>query len=357
MSDFAEILAKIDMGAYLDREGIEYKETYGSSGEQFNIRTCPFCGGDKHKVFMNAESGLGNCFHGDCDKKFNKYSFIQAHTGLMGRGLVDHIKLVAAEFGWRPPRKKSEPVKLSSADLVIPPSISLPYNGKNLAYLDNRNITADIAKYFHLRFCLKGWFKYQFDGKDAYMNFDNRVIIPVFDVNGNIVSFQGRDITGKADKKYLFPPGFAVTGSHIYNAHNLTDEDTLVVGEGVFDVMAIKIALDKDAHCRNVLPVGTFGKHLSINQLDVMAHLVVTKGVKNVVMMWDAEVQAIDDAIEAGTMIKSLGCKVSISMLPFGKDPNEVSIDEVRKAFWSATPLTNANATMLRLKIREMSKR
>jgi DNA primase len=96
-------------------------------------------------------------------------------------------------------------------------------------------------------------------------HYNRRVLIPIYDLDGKLVSFQGRDITGTAEKKYLFPPGYArATGEHLYNGHNVIGRPSdVVVGEGAFDVIAIKVAFDADPTLRDVVPVGTFGKHLS----------------------------------------------------------------------------------------------
>ena len=345
-SEIDEILKKLDIGAYMDREGIEYKPTSGSRGPQYNLEVCPCCGNDKWKVFLNQESGLGNCFHGDCEKKFNKFTFIRHHTGLAGKDLMEHIRSVGAEIGWRPARKSVIAVTTDVRNLKIPNSFDIPINGRNLAYLENRGITVDIAKYFHLRFCKKGLFVYEVEGMKRFMPFDMRVIIPVFDLDGTLVSFQGRDITGEAEKKYLFPPGFASTGEHLYNGHNVHNTERIVVGEGVFDIMAQKIALDQDPDLRDVVPVGTFGKHLSEGQLWKLLVL-KERGVKEITFMWDGELKATDDAIASGIAAKGLGFKVRIAMLPKGKDPNEVSTEVVRAAFWGARELTMTNATKI----------
>lgn len=348
----SEIIEKIDVETYLDQEGITYKRTHGSSGEQFNLQICPCCGGDKWKVFLNTESGLGNCFSGDCGKKFNKWSFIQAHTSLDGKPLVEYIKALGSVMGWRAPRLKPTAVNLDVNELKIPPSFEIPIGGKNLMYLRNRNITGAIAKYFNLRYCEKGWFKYMQGGVERFMKFDGRILIPIFDLNGELVSFQGRDITGTAEKKYLFPPGFAVTGKHLFNSHNVIASKRVVIGEGVFDVMAQKIALDEDEALRNVVPIGTFGKHLSEDQILKFGEL-KARGVESVTFMWDSEVGAFDAAIEAGTELKSrYGFDVSIAQLPFGLDPNETSAEEVRRCFYSALTLNSINAIKLRLNIR-----
>lgn len=353
-----EVLDRLSIEDYLDREGIEYRHTHGSSGPQLNLRECPVCGGNKWKVFLNAETGLGNCFSGSCNAHFNKFTFIRAHVGLDNTKTTAHIFGVAKEMGWRPPRKSTVAVSMESKVVKLPHSMPIPIDGRNMAYLENRGITAETARYFHLRFCHKGLLSYQDSyGNTRYQDFGMRIIIPVFDLEGQLVSFQGRDITGAAEKKYLFPNGFASTGVHLYNGHNVHGTERVLVGEGVFDVMAQKIALDTDPDLRDVVPVGTFGKHLSFgseqSQLGKFM-LLQQRGIREVTLMWDGEVKATDDAIKAGEMLKGIGMKVRIAMLPRDKDPNEVSAGEVVRAFWKALPLTNDNAIRMRMMRRGM---
>lgn len=346
--EIIEILDKLDIEAYLDREGVDYRIAHGSSGEQLNLKTCPVCGGDKWKVFINAESGLGNCFSGSCETKFNKWKFIRHHSQLGGRALDEHIMAVGAEIGWRPPRKSVVAVHTDVKDLKLPKSFPIPIRERNLAYLQNRGIGIETAKYFHLRYCQKGWFKYQIEGQDRYVPFDKRIIIPVFDLDGNMVSFQGRDITGEAIKKYLFPNGFASTGEHLYNAHNVHNTSRIVVGEGVFDVMATKIALDTEPDLRDIVPIGTFGKHLSENQIAKFMTL-KERGVKEVTFMWDGEIAATDAAITAGLRLKGMGFRVRIAMLPEDKDPNEIPASEVVRCYYGAKELTMSNAAAIKM--------
>lgn len=353
-SSLSEILDKIDMETYLDQQGITYKHSHGTSGPQLNLQVCPKCGGDKWKVFLNAETGLGNCFSGDCSEKFNKWKFISAHTDLLGKPLIDYIRNFGESLGWRAPRTKSAAVNLSTTELKIPTSYEIPIDGKNLTYLRNRNIDAKIAKYFNLRYCDKGWFKYIESGVEKFMKFDQRILIPIFDLDGNLVSFQGRDITGESPKKYLFPPEFAVTGKHLFNGHNVAATKRVLIGEGVFDVMAQKVALDQDESLRDVVPIGTFGKHLSEDQMERFGEL-KNRGVEQITFMWDSEVSATDAAIKAGLQLKKIyGLDIRVAQLPKGCDPNEVSTDVVRGAFYGALTLNKENAVRLMLSQRKM---
>jgi len=350
-AELQEAIESIDIESWLDREGVRYKHTRGSSGAQLNVKECPCCGNSNYKVYLNADTGLGNCFHGDCETKFNKWKFISASLGVPTRQVIEHIKEVAREQGWRPPRKKALAVDTAKAELVLPESIALPHQGRNLRYLDSRNISGDVAAYFELRFSHRGHFDYiDEEGRPRRQDYSNRIIIPIYDLEGELVSFQGRDITGEADKKYLFPPGFASTGAHLYNGYNAIGVESIVINEGVFDVAATKVALDGEMTLRDVVPVGSFGKHLSHgsddSQLGKLMHL-KRHGLKTVTFLWDGEKKAIQDAVAAAQLVRSVGLMARVGLLPPDKDPNEATAEQVRAAYWKATVINNVTATKL----------
>ncbi|WP_297478437.1 hypothetical protein [Ferrovum sp.] len=352
--ELTEALDILDIEYWLDSEGVDYKLTRGARGEQLNIKECPCCGNSNWKVYLNRESGLGNCFV--CEQKFNKWKFIASSCATVhARDVIARIKQIAKEQGWRPVKKSLVAVNLNVGELVLPESYALPIDGKgNLKYLENRNITSEVAQYFSMRFSLKGVFKYKGnDGSEAIQSYAKRVIVPIFDLNGDLVSFQGRDITGTHERKYLFPPGFAATGSHLYNGHNaMLGAEKVLVGEGVFDVAAIKIAVDGDMQLRNIVPIGTFGKHLSSgddnSQLAKFVKL-QERGLRQVTFMWDAETAALEAAIEAALKIKGLGLTARVAVLPKGKDPNEVAASVVRNAYWKAVSADTASLAKLKI--------
>jgi len=350
MSELGEILDLIDVEYWLDREGLDYKTTYGSSGTQLNIHECPECGDDRWKVYLNAETGAGNCFV--CDTKFSKWSFIKAHLGKSGRAVFEHCKQVAQEVGWMPKRTKPIAVETQRAELILPQSYTLPVNGKHLSYLANRGIDIETAQYFNLRYSHSGFYRYYHNGREIKQDYSRRVIIPIYDMSGELVSFQGRDISGSAEKKYLFPPGYASTGKFLYNAHNVIGLKNIVVGEGVFDVMATKLAMDTDMQMRSIGQVGTFGKHLSHgggnDQLGAFIQL-KRHGLESVTMMWDGSDDAILAAVDAGMLLKGIGLSVRIATLPKNKDPNEVPPHVVRDCYRAAQCLSVSSAAKLKL--------
>lgn len=362
--DLNELLERVDMTAYLDREGISYRETHGRSGQQLNVRECPTCGNSEWKVYLNQETGVGNCFGGShpADERiFTKYRFIQAHLGKPPAGkVVEHIRVFAKELGWQPARRTSARVENAPVAWELPTHVELPHDGKNIPYLDNRGIDAELAKYFHLGYCPNGsYFRYQTEQGWAFQDYGRRILIPVYDLDGQVATFQGRDVTGRAEKKYLFPPGIDGSGVHLFNGLNVQNTKRIVVGEGAFDVAATKIALDGDQDLRDIVPVGTFGKHLSSgseNSQLAKFMLLKSRGVEEITIMWDGEIQATDDAVDAGLMLASNGFRVRIAMLPPEKDPNEVPAEVVRQAFYQATALSRRSGAEIRMKRRLMNR-
>lgn len=341
-----EALSNIDIEDWLSFEGIEYRMARGSSGEQANVKTCPSCGKDEWKVYLNAETGLGNCFSGSCPKgTFNKYSFIREYL-LNYSDSVDmrgYIRSVAMEMGWKPKRRSEIVVERSNSELKLPEFRLIPINGKNLKYLANRGVTVEVAQYFNLGYVSTGYF-------------EKRVLIPIYDIRGSLVSFQARDITGGAEKKYLFPAGFGSTGKILYNGQNSIGKSTAVLVEGVFDVIGVKTSFDQDNALRNVAILGSFGMNLSgraqSGEDDQLSRFIELKkaGLESVTIMWDGEAAAIMKAVAAGLVLRSIGLGVRLAVLPMGSDPSDIAPDLLRHCYYKARQLTQAYAMEVKIK-------
>lgn len=340
MQELDELIDRLDMASFLDYHGIDYKHTVGRSGPQLWLKECPSCGGSKWKVYIGEETGLGSCFHGGCELgTFNKWRFIKAQLGdVPNREVFAHIKQVSIHLGWRPKRKATG-VTLEVPEVKLPNSIALPdVNGDIPVYLAQRGVTPELCEYFQLRYCHEGYFGYTEYGRKKWQDYSNRILIPIFDMRGELACFQGRDITGEADPKYMFPPQIASAGSFLYNGHNAWGAKRLVIGEGAFDVLSIRAALDEEMDLRGVAAVGTFGMHLSAgtdgnSQVQKLVEL-KREGLKEVTFMWDGEKKAIAAALEQANLIARLGFKVRIALLPEDKDPNEVPAAVVRQCFY-----------------------
>lgn len=355
--DAEEINRELELEFYLERESIPFRASQGVSGPQLNIRSCPFqdCQDSRYRTYYGIDTHRGNCFV--CGRSFNLLGYIHHHQG--GEDWAHTFRVAQEalrEQGWRP-KRATVPVQMP-ATVRLPISDPLPLeDGSMLTYLLGRGIDADLARHFHLRWCRYGWWQFTDDhGKTAMQDFSDRVIIPVFDLDGTLVTFQGRDLKPEmrledgthARQRYLFPKTLPGTGRYLYNGQNVQATDHIVMGEGAFDAIAIKAALDEDVTLRHVIPVGSFGKHLSYgslegnDQLGRLSQLKRERGLKMVTIMWDGERAALEAALDAAKLIAGRGLTARIARLPQDKDPNEVDRRVVRDAFHAATIWTPA---------------
>jgi DNA primase len=274
---------------------------------------------------------------------------------LTPRDLQRKVNQLAAQQGWRP--KAVFATRFEPGDLELPKNEKIAGLYAMPKYLLNRGVTADIADYFDLRWCEQGTFTTLApDGKQIKQDYSGRILLPIYDLHGEMVSFQGRDATGTSEKRYLFPSGFASTGEHLYNINNWADgQDTVTISEGVFDVIAVKKALSH-ARMDNVLPLGSFGMQFSIrpDSKDQISKLLLlkAKGLKNVVMLWDNEPAAMRNAIKTADQIRRYGFNVSVAKLSVSKDPGEASEGEIVTAINEAHAVrSNIDILMLERKL------
>lgn len=351
-----EIVRELDIVAWIEDQGLDFKLSQGSSGPQVHLQECPWCGDRRWRLDLNQETGLGKCFV--CDEGVNKLKLIKAVMGFQDdewAKVFTEAKRSLRDQGWQAP--KMQPVAVDVSEVKLPNSFALPTEeGQNLVYLEQRGISGDIAGFFGLRMCIMGkWHYTKIDGSIVSQRFDSRVLIPVFDLDGTLKTFQGRDVTGTSDKKYLFPATLPGTGRYLLNGQNVVKTKRLAVGEGAFDIMAMKIAFDEDVIMRDIAVVGSFGKHLSYGSLngdDQLARFLVLKrqGLEEVTIMWDGEAKALVAALNAAKLLKGIGLQVRIATMPADKDPNEVLPSVVREAFNQAQHYTSRLDLLWRLK-------
>lgn len=357
-SEIQDLVDMVDMEDFLSFESIDYRVTRGRSGTQLNLRECPRCGGRDWKVYLNADTGLGSCFHGSCSGEpgFNIYSFIWHINERNHKDTINVLKRYGKSLGWRPKNREERPADENPDEITIPTSTALPIGGKTLKYLSARGFGPDLAEYFGWRFSKGGSYTYTLNGQVKKQDWSNRVVIPVYGIDGELVTFQGRSTEPDPFQKYLFPPGLAGAGRFIYNSHNAVGLKEVILCEGAFDVAAVKKAFDEDITFKDIGICGTFGKHLSMaengaenDQLSDLKRM-KEKGLEEITMMWDGSVDAVLAAVKTGLKLRTYGFKVKLAILPLDKDPNEVPTEEVRQAFLQAVLLSPLSAASIMTK-------
>ena len=350
-----ELLENFLLEDVLDREGVDYRIGHGSSGEQLNIKECPFCHGTDWKVYANRDSGLGNCFHGSCGTTFNTFTFTEAQIEGTKRSTAQYIERMAIDMGWRPQRRAEIQTEvLNNDDWQIPDSFELPTSdGKNLKYLKDRRLDNATTKFFKLRYCIDGWYNYKkSDGENGGMFFGERVLIPIYDLDGTMVTFQGRDLSGESDRKYLFPPGLPGTGRFLYNGQNAAGKRSVIMCEGAFDVIRTWVNIKNTRH-EDKAVIGSFGIHLSRgadgnDQKNKLLRL-KSQGTKEIIIFWDGEDAAYKKALKSAVEIMKMGFITKIARPPVDKDPGDLTVAETSKALDEAIKLNQM--TLLRLRI------
>jgi twinkle protein len=174
------------------------------------VKSCPFCHGtgkNNEETFrIKVDTGVWKCWRGQCNRSGNLY---QLQKELDGIAYVPGIHSFQSTIPARPKKYFSEKSTLQyHADLKN--------NPEAMSYLISRCISDKGIDHFKLG--LK----------------EDWIMIPSFDMNGNVVSIKMR---GLKEKKFLTKQheGHSI----LFNEKALKDNDTVIIVEGEFDAVAL----------------------------------------------------------------------------------------------------------------------
>jgi len=123
---------------------------------------------------------------------------------------------------------KEKSVKLT-LPACFPETIAIEESVAASRYLAERNIPEEVVRHFGLAFCQKNLV---IDEKTTLWT-KNRIIVPIKNMAGETVSWQGRDCTGRSKVRYLFPPEFR-GAEELYNIDAISvNPSYLIVSEGI----------------------------------------------------------------------------------------------------------------------------
>lgn len=184
----------------------------------------------------------------------------------------------------------------------------------NLGYMDNDGI---------VNFAFSEFF---FDNlkrmKDPTKRFRNHILIPIFDLWGNIVSVYGRNLSsGTKCDSVPFAKSEVLYGL-CWTAKDILKKGFATIVEGPFDLMVLY-----QEGIKNV--VSTLGTSLSMSHLVLLSFFTDT-----LILMFDGDKAGYDRMIKTYTMYKGL-MNILFCMLPQRFDPDEFVIkygkDELTK--------------------------
>jgi DNA primase len=159
--------------------------------------------------------------------------------------------------------------------------------------------------------------------------YHHRLIIPIFDAEQNLVTFEARDITGKAEKKALYPKGSPM--SKVLFNFRKRGRNEVWITEGIWDALRLW-SFGENA-------IATFGAHLTVHQ----ARMIINRYSK-VVLLYDGDkagknaahgvpASGRQEAIKGAFEILSPYVETIVYDLQFG-DPDELlesEFNEIRR--------------------------
>lgn len=308
---------------------IELKAKPDGSGKNLIVPSCPFCGheGGKYGIYIGKET--------DRKKPFMSHCFSCGKSTFTLEQLLKELNrtdlMIDETFNFNTIKNMDDFSFMNDSEIEIDDELSVvempecyTETNKNL-YLERRGYTARDYKYFPV-------------GTTRGMNFkfDDYVIFPIVD-NGDYVGYVSRHTWDKTDiddynkkakrtGKYQIMRYKNSTENDfvklLYNYDSVIEDetDTVILVEGVFDVIALTRTLNLyDNH--SIAVVATFGKKVS----DTQIYKLQSKGVKTIIIGYDG------DAVEA---IKRTGEMLNEYFEVFVADIADPTKDFDNMNFW-----------------------
>mgnify|MGYP000878844029 CR=1 FL=1 len=192
---------------------------------------CPFHEDNTPSMFVHKKKGVYKCFscnrQGSVESLFRKLTHLDAHV-------VFNIKRdIFTEYSYNPFQEDTgfqdiaKTVSITIQGTVIPIEDSLA----GLQYIQKRGITLEVAQAMGMQYT-----------DVALINqilYEHRLLIPIRE-HTILLSVEGRDVTGTASKKVLYPRNSTI--NTLFDIDNLKREEPLFVIEGLMDLAVLRTA-------------------------------------------------------------------------------------------------------------------
>lgn len=263
---------------------------------------CPSCskGDNGHHLGFNIAGGYFHCWREGGLKRLHIIRRL-LHISIKQAKEVELQYEGATSLRYSLNKKK----KATKSSISLPGS---PLKFPHKLYLKRRGFDPD---YLEEKYNLLGTGPGETWNKKSY---ELRIIVPIIGHNGKVLSFQGRDITGKQKLKYKTAPvelSVIDPKQTLYNLNNCGG-NTIVLVEGVFDVFRMG---DNFA--------ATFGTALTDGQLKALINY------EKIFWLFDPETEAQEKAEKGAFKMASLNKDIElIELEDRNRDPAELTEKE-----------------------------
>lgn len=267
---------------------------------------CPFHDDHNPSMSVSPEKGVYKCFV--CGNAGNVFNFVMEYEKV---SFYEAVKIVADKIGVSIDISTSKKENTKKSPLYDIYNIAYKFYQNNLntvygkeakKYLLNRKIDEDVIKNFNIGLSLsdselcnalkaKGFKDDDIvssgvasqNGNNIYDIYKNRIMFPLYDLEGNVVGFSGRIYNQKSESKYINTKETEIfkKGELLYNYHiakkEARKEKNIIVVEGFMDVIRLStIGI--------VNVVATMGTVVTKYQLNLIQKLA-----PNITLMFDGD--------------------------------------------------------------------
>ena len=306
---------------------------------------CPFHEDTNPSMSVSEEKQIYKCF--SCGAAGNVFTFVQEYENV---SFLEAVKIVAEKCGltfrnYHSPKAK---VKNNKEEYEIM-ELALKYYQNNLntsmglkakEYLQERSLDEQVIKDFSLGLALdKNHSLHELlinknysipklldlglvNRNGEYLNdvFNNRIIFPIHDLEGNPIGFTGRIYEKTDQAKYINTKESPIfkKGQILFNYHRAISEikkkKTIIIVEGNMDAIRMY-----SSGIKNV--VALMGTSLTANQVAIIK---ATRA--KIILMLDNDPPGEDATIQNGEILENAGLTPFVVRLSNEKDPDEYII-------------------------------
>ena len=301
---------------------------------------CPFHDDHNPSMSVSNEKQMYKCFV--CGAAGNVFNFVKEYEKI---SYYEAVSKVAEKVGIHLNISSNNKIENKFDEQYKIYEISNKYYQNNLNtnlgkiardYLKKRNIDETIIKHFQIGLSLndnnlskllisKGFIANSLIKSGISVNsnnkvldiYRNRIMFPLWDINGKTIGFSGRIYEGNDQSKYIntMETDIFKKGSLLYNYHNAREyvlkSNKIIIVEGFMDVIRLyTIGIN------NV--VATMGTAITNEQVNLIRKLT-----NNVILMFDGDAagkKATDSFIEVS---KNMDFNISVVRLEENLDPDE----------------------------------
>ena len=296
---------------------------------------CPFHDDHSPSMSVSKEKQIFTCF--SCGATGNVFTFVADYEHI---GFYDAVRLLGNKVGYNLGKIKSVENKNAKAYEIYNMACKFYQNslntslGKNASeYLEKRHIDKESIKKFRIGLSvsktsvtdyliekgatLKQLVDLGISNENGTDLFTNRLMFPLYDLEGNVVAFSGRIYNTKDGSKYINTKETSIfkKGNILYNYHNarelLKKNDSIIVMEGFMDV--IRANTVGITNC-----VATMGTALTKQNASLLK-----KMANNIILCFDGDNAGEEATVGAINVLKELNVTPKVVRLEENLDPDE----------------------------------